>query len=235
MARAVRLDTLRNDCRLYADQRPGGASAFISDTELTRLVNQEIRQLYDRLVHARGQDHYLDEATITTVAGTATYALDADLMQMVWMGINWGAGNVEEISTWQHGEYADYQNYQYWTQGSPKGYRMRGTSTVEFVPTPTSVVTIDYRFVPAFTDLVNDSDTFDGINGWEKAVTLPVAMEMRAIADQGFDDLGRLYERVSQRIDEMAPGLTNEPKRIQDVSGRGTRRGVPLPRGKVWL
>lgn len=235
MARAVRLDALRDDCRLYADQRPGGASAFISDTELTRLVNQEIRQLYDRLVLARGQDHYLDTATITLVAGTATYALDADLMQMVWMGINWGAGNLEEIPTWQHAEYATYQNWQSWTQGSPKAYRMRGTSTVEFVPTPTAAGTVEYRFVPAFTDLSADSDTFDGINGWEEAVVLPVAMKMRVIADQDMNDLGRLYERVSQRIDEMAAGLSNEPKRIQDVSGRGARMGVPFPRGKVWL
>ena len=234
MARPVELQTLRSDCRLYADQRPGGASAFISDTELTRLINQEIRHLYDRLIAVRGHEYYLDTGTLTTIAGTGSYSLDADLMQMIWIGIAWGSQNVEEIYAWDHWERADYLNWSTWSQGSPKAYRLRGTGIIEFLPAPTVVQTIDYRFIPAFTDLVADDDTFDGINGWEEAVTLAVAMKMKVIAEEDMNELARLYERVSNRIDEMAAQLGGAPKRIADVAPRGYGRSWQ-PRGKAWL
>ena len=56
MAASVTLAQLRTDARLYADQRDAGSgpTIFISDTELTRLVNLKVRELYDLLVEARG-------------------------------------------------------------------------------------------------------------------------------------------------------------------------------------
>jgi hypothetical protein len=88
--RLVTLAQLRTDARLYADQRPGGANAFISDTELTRLVNLVLPKLYDLLVSARGEDYYSRRTPIpgeagvrATAAGISDYLLPDDFYELI--------------------------------------------------------------------------------------------------------------------------------------------------------
>jgi hypothetical protein len=112
-----------------------------------------------------------------------------------------------------------------WTQGSPKGYRLRGTS-VEFLPAPTSAVTCRVHYIPVFTDLNNatpgTSDVFDGINGWEKLVTLGVAMELMEMEEAGTGmKWERQYREQYDRIDALkADRDADQPMQIEDVGER---------------
>ena len=89
MASSVTLLQLRTDARLYADQRPGSSTSFISDPELTRLVNIKGRELYDLLVEARGSTYYATEATIAIVGGTLRYDLPTNFYQFDSVTFEW--------------------------------------------------------------------------------------------------------------------------------------------------
>ena len=96
MASSVTLAQLRTDARLYADQRlPTSGQPFISETELTRLVNGKVRELYDMLVSARGADYYATEATIAIVAGTSRYDLPSDFYELASVTLEWSTQDHE--------------------------------------------------------------------------------------------------------------------------------------------
>ena len=223
MARTVTLTQLQTDCRLYADQRPGGADAFVNDTELTRLINTTITELYDLLVAARGHEYYIDEDAISVVSDTSRYNLPSDFYQLFSITLEWSSDDHEALSAFDSiGERADLNNLTDWGQWNPKAYRLRG-SQVEFLPMPSSAVTARLQYVPTFTDLSGGGDTFDGVNGWEKLVTLKVAMEMRTIEGLPYSDLERLYEWQLERIQGLAADRAAEaPKVVGQVYPEGS-------------
>ncbi len=227
MASSVTLLQLRTDARLYADQRPGGANTFISDAELTRLVNIKARELYDLLVAARGSAYYANEAVVSIVGGTSRYDLPADFYQLDSVTVEWSDQDFELMfpvgstrlriayeSTWHK-----------WSRYDAKAYRLRA-SQVEILPVPTSDVTCRLQYVPVYVDMVADGDTFDGINGWEKMLTLGVAIELLAIDKRRNGTLAQMYAEQLARIDEMKTERDAEaPKEIIDVSRLRGRRG----------
>jgi hypothetical protein len=224
----VTLAQLRLDARLYADQRPGSATSFITEPELTRLVNVKIRELYDKLVEARGSDYFANEGTIAVVAGTSRYSLPADFFQLASITLEWATNDHELMfpvgSVRERIHYEGIMPNHTWSRYSPKGYRLRA-SQLEFLPVPTGAVTARLQYVPVFTDLVADGDTFDGINGWEKMVALGVAMEMRTIEKRPSSDLAGLYGEQLERIETLKTERDAEaPKEIVDVQ-RLERRG----------
>lgn len=221
MASSVTLAQLRTDARLYADQRPGSSTSFISETELTRLVNTKVRELYDLLVEARGSDYYANEATIAIVAGTSRYNLPSDFYQLSSVTLEWASQDFELMfpvgTVRERNNFQNWQGYeQNWTRYSRKGYRLRA-SQLEFLPEPRTDVTCRIQYVPVFADLVADGDTFDGINGWEKMVALGVAIEMRVIEKRSANDLMALYAPQLERIEALKTERDAEaPKEIVD-------------------
>ncbi len=218
MASSVTLAQLRLDARLYADQRPGSSTSFISETELTRLVNNKVKELFDLLVEARGSDYYANEATVAIVAGTSRYSLPSDFFQLASVTLEWATNEHELVfpvgSTRQRIEFA---NFQQWSRSHAKGYRLRA-SQIEFLPIPTTDVTCRLQYVPTFTALVADADTFDGINGWEKMVTTGVAIEMMAIEKRRNPNVETLYAEQLARIEALKTERDAEaPKEIVDV------------------
>lgn len=203
MAKAVQLSQLRLDARLYADERPGGADAYITDDELDRLINLELDGLYDLLVQAGGHELYRSSATITTAAGTPSYALPADYYQTQEVTVHWSAHQQEDVPDMHRRDMAGLNTWGSWGSHTPKGYRVEGTSLV-LAPTPTSAVTVVVGYVPVRADLVDGTDTFDGVNGWEKLVALRVAAQMREIQEQSSGDLEERARREEARVEQMA-------------------------------
>lgn len=222
MARTVTLTQLMTDARLYADKRPGGADSFIDDTELTRLVNQALAGLYDRILASRSYEENAQTLSFTTLAGTATYTLahldvlevlQHDVYEILLVTIQWASDQYERVDPIQRRNTPAMQNWQQWGYGSPKGYIIQSPDSgvlggawgmqMTFYPTPQSAETIEVQYVPAFSDLVNGSDEFNGINGWEKAVALQVAIEMLIIDQKDPGALMALLDRELQRIDTM--------------------------------
>ncbi|HEX6274200.1 MAG TPA: hypothetical protein VFZ53_14265 [Polyangiaceae bacterium] len=234
MARSVTRATIRDNARLYADQRPGGGSTFINDDEYNRLIDLALAELYDRLVAARGQEYYEKEDTsITTANGTANYSLPTDFYQMLAVDLRWGT-RLEQVPALEHIADRARFNDAPWDEGCGKAYRMRAPTAptnpssphrIEFFPTPTSAVPVVLRYVPSCPRLTQDSGTggsFDGVNGWDRAVSLRVAIEARAIEKVSASDLMALYQAELDRIDEMAADrAASTASRIRDVNPEG--------------
>lgn len=227
MASSVTLAQLRLDARLYSDQRPETTESFITPTELTRLVNIKARELYDMLVGARGSDYYATETTLAIVGGTSRYNLPADFYELASVTLEWSTQDHELVfpvgSTRLRVSYE--ANWKKWSRYDLKAYKLRA-SQIEFLPVPNSNVTCRLQYVPTFIDMVNDSDTFDGINGWEKMIALGVAIEMRAIEKRPSGDLMALYQEQVGRIESLKSERDAEaPLEIIDEQRLRERQG----------
>lgn len=206
MARTVTLEQLRDDARLYCDNRTSSpASAHITDAELTRLINMQLAELHEVLVSARSADYVgtLGTGTISLVSGTSLYDLPEDFMQLVAFWIDRGNQDQEEIRALSTNANVPGALRYTWSSHCRKFYRIRG-GQLEMLPTPTETIDASIRYVPAFSDLVNDGDTYDGVNGWEKLVTMGAALEMRAIERIDPGILAQMYAQQRARIEAMA-------------------------------
>lgn len=229
MASTVTFLQLRTDARLFADQRlPPSGNPFITETELKRLVNVKARELYDLLVEARGSDYYATESTIAIVAGTSRYSLPADFYQLASVTLEWATLDHELLfPVGSVRQRIPFENWPVWSRQSPKGYRLRA-SQIEILPEPRTDVTCRLQYVPIFTDMVADGDTFDGINGWEKMVSVGVALEMREIEKRPSSTLAGMYAEQLGRIETMKTERDAEaPKEVVDVQR--------MRRGSGWL
>ncbi len=172
---AVSLATGRDLARLFADERPGSANTFITNDEATQLWNLAVREFYDLLVAVRGPEPFEQPATLATSAGSAIVALPQNFYQLLSLHVVWSATELEPLEQLESiDDRAQFVRTATWTRDSPKRFRQRG-QLLEFFPTPTAVTTLDLRYIPMFQDMVDDSETRDFYNGWEKLPALRVA------------------------------------------------------------
>lgn len=192
---------------------------FITDTELNALINLKYKELYGKLT---SWGIHKSETTYTIATdGSANYALPADL---------WAVLVVFRADS---GAYARLDRHDVRfkpstaNQGPAATYRVVG-SAIEFSPVPSSG---DYLlvYVPVPGDLELDSDTLDGVLGWEEYVV--VACTISLLEKEQLDttdhrrDLLALEARI---IDEAKAAEMTEGHVVQDVRGCG---GYILPGG----
>ena len=234
--RNVTLSQMRLDARLYADQRAGGTVAYITDTELDRLINLSITGLYDVLVKAGGHEYYRSSISFVTTSTVNMYSgtpyVPADHYITLRMALNWGNSEIEDLRGLSLLEFSTLETHGTWGRGMPKGYRLQGPDQIEIRPTPTSANTITHVYVPTFADMTTTTATFNGVNGWERVVALDVAMQIRAIMEKSYADLQALYERDMKRIETAAAERASfEPHRMIDIQPEGGYRAwFPQPR-----
>lgn len=221
---------LRNLARLYANERPGGSSAFVVDSDaaanaisLDSIINLKIASFYDLLVQARGHENYAQDTSISTIAGTATYQLPTDCYQVLSIHLEWSPQQFEIVNATSVRERIDFQNWVYWARNSPKAYRLRGTQqiagqTLEFFPTPSSIVTARIRYIPEFQPLVNDTDTFDSVNNWEALIAIAAAIDLKTFAEKDLGPLPGLLAKEEDRVRTLADQRsTGEAAQVVDV------------------
>lgn len=228
MASIVTRGTVRANARLYADERQGGSSGFVSDIEANRLINLALCEFYDLLVAARGHEFYETEDTsIITSAGVATYTLPADFYQLLSADLQWATDRMEPVPALASpaDRHRFVSNGLRWAENAPKTFRLRGT-LIEFFPTPNSTTQVVLRYVPTCPELTSDNNTdgsFDGVNGWDRLISLRVACELRTIAGQPATWLTNMYEQERERIEALAADrAASHPARIRDVNPEGS-------------
>jgi hypothetical protein len=230
---------LRNLARLYADGHPNGTGAFIVDSDsatnavsFDTLINGALAELYDLLVSARGHEYYATDADISIVTGTSLYSLPTDFYELLSIRLNWDPYFIEELKPMGVRERTRYEMLVgIFERGTPKAYRLQGTQTasartVEILPVPTRSVTCRIRYIPLFAQLASDSDTFDGVNGWEKLVALKAAIEYRTVAEKPLGNLQALYAECFARIQSLADQRNaNYAEQVQQVNPERWKRG----------
>ena len=181
MSANVSLLNMRLRARELADmQTSNQAAAFVTDAELTNAVNRHLKQLYNLLIIARGDEYYA-ATTAFAIGGSsanlpllvpafmALLSLSAtDGRRVVWVP-KFNLKQWAELVYQQNTSTAELDDYR---------YRLMGNS-LEIRP---GVVNASHSFtlhyIPAFVPLVLDGDVFDGVNGWEDWAIYGAAIDM---------------------------------------------------------
>jgi hypothetical protein len=200
MAAPVTLEQLRKDTLLFAADGQQGA---LDEGYLDRLINQRLAMLYDKLVEARGETYYHTGAVINVLPNVSAYAMPADFYQLASLTLIWSAGDAEEVTKLVNlGDLARYASLE-WGPHAAKAYYF-ATGQLQFTPIPSSAVTCSLLYVPICPTLSDDMGTFDGVNGWDRAVSLGAAIDYLTVQRLPTGHLAPLYQEQIERIERMA-------------------------------
>ncbi len=217
MANTATLTQLRTRCREMADMEN---STFISATELLSYINASYAELYDLLV-SRNEDYYTTSTNLTISSGN-TVALPTDFyklrgvdLRLDTAGNSWSAvpkfnfnnrntknANISKLSTGQFSV----------------SYRIVG-GNLHITPTDNATGTYRLWYIPIYTPLSAESDTVDGISGWEEYIVVDVAIKMLNKEESSVTHLVAMKKALIDRIEAMAQNRDmDQPETISDVT-----------------
>ncbi len=155
-------------------------STFVTDVEITEILNQELALLHGRMTMAEGQPHFRSSTSISVTVGTSTYSLPADFWRVMRM-VSLIEGVYRDMNPFMEGERASLLNAQSGTSTMLNGpmYRLAGDN-IEILPA-TQAFTATLYYVRSTPRLSAGSDTTDGFNGYEIAA-VPVVASAAAVA-----------------------------------------------------
>jgi len=187
--------------------------AYIDEPQMTRMINASLAELYD-LVVASNKDHYAESANISVVSGTDSYTLAADHYRLVGVDVYDGATwhlmkrfNLHERNQLQDSEASDVNT----------SYRVVG-GALKLRPTPTWSGTVRVWYIPAPPQLSLDTDTWDGISGWEQYVVIDCCLKLGRKQKEDVTELVAEKTALAGRIRGLSADMDdNEPDRVRDV------------------
>jgi hypothetical protein len=192
MARSVSLQSIVDKARVLADMK---SSAFISNAEALALVNDCYAELYDVLVGSY-EDYYTQTSTITLTPSTNEYDLPDDFYKMV--GVDFKVNNDAYITLRPYTNAE--RNVTLTTNATIPGGELR----LRYVPAP-----------PIFTDLATE---VDGVAGWDRLMTLSLAIDFLTAEESDTQALQLKYDRTLRRITDLAaPRDAGMASRITDI------------------
>lgn len=187
---------------------------FVTDGEIDALINLHYKELYE-LLQLNGL-HRVETEFAIAATGAVSYALPVDLFAV------FAVFRVESDGTrcylTRHGHRT--------TPGPNKSdaytYRVVGGLRIEFNPTPATgnyVVT----YIPIPPDLTDDTDTLDGVLGWEEFVVIAASLDIatKEAVDPGM--VGLLAAQLGRQRARIVTAARNaevtETQRVADVRG----------------
>jgi len=211
---SVTLLELRNRSRQRADMVN---SKFVTDAELNTYVNASNAELYDILINSRGENYFVLSYNFTTSINQDTYALPSDFYKL--MGVDFVTSSTQAITLkafrWQ--ERNRFREPFYNVRNYNLMYQVRGDDLV-FIPTPNGSQQIRLWYIPLPQELTLDTDSFNGINGYEEYVVIDAAIKMRVKEESPVEELLLAKESMRQRILSASAGRdSGEPARVVDT------------------
>lgn len=192
MARTVTLQAIADKARFHADMKSSG---FVSDAEILALINDNYCDLYDQLVSAY-ENYYVKQAPLNIGNGQDFYDLPNDFYKL--SAVDYRVNNDAYITL------------------HPFNEAERNVTLTTNVNIPSGVVRIFY--VPAPTTFTALTDTFDGVAGWDRLVSLMTAIDMLDAEESDSSSLQRKYKLMLDRINDMsAPRDSGFPATVADA------------------
>lgn len=226
MAATVTLLQLITAAADRADMPTPTTTTFVTKATWTIYINSSIRNLYDKLIEAYGEDYFYfaTPQAITTDGTNDSYALANDFYKL--LGVDLKVNN--EWKTVHRFNFSERNRFslpgiQAQGRGELIRYRLRGTRIL-FAPLPSAGQSIRLHYAPTFTDLSADGDTFDGINGWHEWVANHAALKALAKEDGGgaFQEVSGLLKLEEDRLESIKEARDlGEPSTIRDVYADG--------------
>ena len=195
MARSVTIQSIVDRARIHADQRGSG---FIRDNELLLLFNEVYCELYDELVGSY-ENYFMTTAPVTLAPGTTFYNLPSDFYKLI--GMDFKVNDDTYITLYNFNE-IDRNNTFVSNSSIPAGE-------------------LRLRYIPAPQIFTSLSQTIDGIAGWDRLLSLLLAIDMQDADETDSSPLYRKYQRTLQRVTAMAaPRDSGMPARVSDIYNR---------------
>lgn len=218
MASLVTLQELRDSCRARADMQNSG---FIQDSELDAYINSSARELYD-LLTTKFEDYYLTSSSFTVTFPTTSFAVPSDFYKLRGVDIFVGNSYYETAQPFTFQERNLQQNPIVFPFAQTSGYLYQlRAGNIHFLNNQYSSGTITGRiwYIPRMTKLVDATDTFDGINGWEEYIIINTAIKMLQKEESDTSVLLALKKEMKERIEETAANRdAGSPERVTDVT-----------------
>lgn len=181
MARLVTLAQLRTDVANLADFQQGSATRY-TPALLNRLINQSIQRFRER-VSAEGMTHFLVSSSGTLRGPTSPYSFEvlsiASLSPACVRTYGFDVTIQGIVRTLPHRPFTERNDYSDVGPGIPMVWMQYQTATLAITPSG-SGFPYTLWYLPVLADLVNDSDTFDGVSGWENWVVWDVICQLAA-------------------------------------------------------
>lgn len=195
MARVVTLGTLRTRAQRLANVEN---DSTVTTAALNDLANRHLTEVYDALVDAGPPEYYASTTTFSTVGGTSLYALPADFRSLLEVYTTESSTEVRLVHPVRNGARGLYR-------------------------TPSGAWTMTLEYIPAPPILVNDSDTFDGVSGWEELIANLMARDVMIQREADIStvagNIAMLQQRIATRANNRDKG---HPKYITDLDEQGT-------------
>lgn len=210
MAGAKTLAQLKTRVRQRTDNEHTGG-AFVTDAEITGLLNTAYAKLYSELV--RFGIHVAEEIQTITADGSSDYDLDEDLFAVV--GVFRVDTNGQRTRLSRHGS-----RHRPNLSANGIGVTYRVTSdAIQFSPIPSSG-TYEVVYVPVPGELSADEDIVDGVLGWEEFLILDASIAILTKEESDVRVLVAERDRMLARIqDDAAAAEMTESWVIGDGSG----------------
>lgn len=192
-------------------------SEFVTDAEITQLINTSYKELYGLLV--RASLHRAEEVETVATNGAASYALPADFFSLI------GVYRTYDQDKVPLDRFPDKFRPGART-GDATMYRVVGNDLVLY-PKPSSG-SYDVVYIPLPTELEVAADELDGVLGWEEFVVLDCAINVLEKEGSNTTTLERKRDMILRRISDEAQlvEFTQTPK-IQDVNADWRRPRDP--------
>lgn len=238
MARLVTLGQLQQRVFQRANLQSASNSAIAPLAEVTDDINESIAELYDLILQQEDQPFYLSSVAFNTSSRSDTYLIGAgqainitDFYRAKGIDIEFGQNIIRTAYPFMWNERNRYKYLGGWVYTQPVAYRFIGkpTSTpamaqfdsVKLMPQPGGQFSCNLWYNPTPPYLVNSTDPFDGINGFEEHAVLGAAIKLLMKQEQFEHAQALMAERAHQqdRILGMIPTRDAEaPPRVQDVT-----------------
>jgi hypothetical protein len=228
MPRSRTLAALRNDVLTRVDMV---GSTWAPTADINEWINQAWAELYDLLIDT-GEKYYLTTPApvFTTSTGTDIYPLPADHYKTLGVDALISGTQWYDLHRYQFERRNDYTiTAGDWSGVSPVLYDIRA-GYLHFIPSPPGNYTVRHYYYPAAVRMVNDTDTIDGVNGWE-LFAINYAAKMLAERDDNAELAAALTQemlRQSQRITTFASDRNvGEAPQTRVARGRAWTPGLP--------
>lgn len=197
---------IRTIARQYADMVN---SQFVTDSEFNSYINLSRWELYDILIQKYGDDYYATNTTFTTDGSTYQYTLPSNFYK--FLGLDLQLGNVQEswvtIRPFMFADRNRYAvpNFQSFYGITNLRYRVFA-NTLFLTPIPAANQTLRMWYVPRAVELTSDTDTVDGVSGWQEYICLDAAIQALRKAELDTSVLLAQKQALIQRIESAAEG-----------------------------
>jgi hypothetical protein len=217
MARQRTIDELIADAREYADAVDD--YGYWSATRMARLANESGKRLHSKLTQILGADYSVEQADLSTTAGTPSVNLDSG-----------GTLSVEKIVSldWIHGGQTHpiklgnrsmrVWRDRAWAPGKvfyiPENFASQSqVPRLRLFPTPPAVYQLEVEYIPGWAD-ISGSSNITLNEDWFRFVALDMAIQMKI--KEGTDARMLMAERADILVDieASAPSLDEEQSHV---------------------